>query len=81
MNVDLLFVLPSVCLPPRTGMRAFSWATMLRELKAVVQPGKYKENLGSHLQVVGTNRKVSGGKIGGVNETVLLTWGKHRTKV
>lgn len=55
----------------------FSWITMLRDLKAVVQLGKCKENLGSHLQVVGTNKKVSGGKIDGVNKTILLTWRKH----
>lgn len=30
----------------------------------------------AHLQVVRTNRKVSVGKIGGVNETVLLSWRK-----
>lgn len=35
---------------------------MLRDLRAVVQPEKCKENLGSHLQVVGTNREVSGGE-------------------
>lgn len=45
---------------------------MLRDPKAIVQAGKCKENLGSRLQVVGTNRKVSRGKIGGVNETAFL---------